>query len=174
MNKTIILVLLGLLCCYPLGSVYSAEDTDDQKLDHDVQNVNDEAKDAQGEKAVTERFEQRYNVTDAQIQSLRDKKLGYGEIGMVYSLAKQMPGGITDANVQKIMDMRESGDHKEGWGKIAQNLGLKAGPARSHLDRMTDEPDHGRPEESAMHGQSESMHTMDHSMGSHGMGMGRH
>jgi hypothetical protein len=75
--------------------------------------------------AKADKLKKQFKVSDDQINSLRGQKLGYGEMDHVFSLASQMPGGINDENVQKIMAMRQSGDHKTGWGKIAQDLNLK-------------------------------------------------
>ena len=73
-------------------------------------------------------------MDDARVQGLRDQKLGYGEIGIVLSLASQLPGGIDDANVQKIMTLRQ-GPPVQGWGKIAKDLGLNLGKAVSQVKR---------------------------------------
>lgn len=74
----------------------------------------------------TEKIKTDFKVDDARVQSLRDKKYGYGEITKVLSLAEQMPGGITDENVAKITTMRD-GPPKMGWGQIAKEQGVKLG-----------------------------------------------
>jgi hypothetical protein len=79
----------------------------------------------EGKGANVEMIKKEFNVSDEQIKNLRDKKLGYGEMNNVFTLANQMPGGINEENIKKITDMRLSGDHKVGWGKIAQDLKVK-------------------------------------------------
>jgi hypothetical protein len=37
-----------------------------------------------------------------------------------------MPGGITNENIQKVMDLRQS-DTKSGWGNVAKQLNLNLG-----------------------------------------------
>ncbi len=75
---------------------------------------------------VEARLETKFNVSDARIDSLRRQGLGYGEINIVLSMAKQMPGGINNRNVDKIMDLRQGQDgHKQGWGEIAHDLNVK-------------------------------------------------
>ncbi len=66
---------------------------------------------------------------------MRDKGLGYGEIAITLSLAEQIPGGINDANVNKILDQR-LGEHKMGWGQIAKEDGVKLGQVVSKLARL--------------------------------------
>lgn len=88
-----------------------------------------------GEAKAETRLEQKFNVSDARIDSLRKQKLGFGEISHVLSLAKQMPGGINDQNIDKVMALRQGqGGHKEGWGDVAHDLNLKLGSARDRDD----------------------------------------
>jgi len=173
MNKIIILILLGIFACYPLGNVYSDEVSDNQKMDHEAKNIDDEARE-KGAKPVVERLETQFSVDDAHIQSLRDKKLGYGEIANVYALAKQMPGGITDANVQKIIDLRQNGAHKEGWGEIAKSLELNLGRAHSQVNKVTASTGNSKPEEPRMHGQTPMEHPQNFNRSPNVHGMGKH
>lgn len=91
-----------------------------------------------GADAVAGRLKAEFGVDDARIEGLRGQKLGYGEVGIVLSLAQGMPGGIDDANVQKIMALRQ-GPPVMGWGKIAKELGLKLGPAVSKVKKASAE-----------------------------------
>lgn len=93
------------------------------------------------EKPVVDRIESKFKVTDAQINNLRNQKLGFGEITIVFALAEKLPGGITDANVNKIMSMR-NGPPKMGWGEIANKLGFKLGPVISDVERVRKEERH--------------------------------
>lgn len=67
-----------------------------------------------------------YKVDDARVDGLRDRKLGYGEISKVLAIAEKMPGGITDANVDKVVAMRQ-GPPVMGWGQIAKKHGVTPG-----------------------------------------------
>ena len=77
-----------------------------------------------------------FNVNENLIDNLRKQKLGYGEIRHVLTIANQMPGGINDENTKKIMDMRQGGEHKEGWGRIAQDLGVKLNTKNEENERV--------------------------------------
>lgn len=94
---------------------------------------------AKGEQA--ERLKSEFKVDDARVQGLRDRKLGYGEVSIVLGLAEKMPGGITDANVKTIMDMR-AGPPAMGWGQIAKKQGTTLG----QLKGAAHEGKGGRPE----------------------------
>ena len=89
----------------------------------------------EGTEIVTKRLEKEFGVTASQVESLRDKKLGFGEITIAFSLAQKMPGGITDANINKILTMRQSRP-VEGWGEIAKKLGVKLGPVLSEVKKV--------------------------------------
>lgn len=73
-----------------------------------------------------ERIKTSYSVDDARVQSLRDQKLGYGEISKVLALAEMRDGGINDANVNAILAER-NGPPKMGWGQIAKKQGTTIG-----------------------------------------------
>ncbi len=110
-------------------------DSDEKKLDTEVTTLDKDAGAAEGQKVVIGRLEKEFGVTDTEIQSLRDKKLGFGEITIVFSLAQKLPGGITDANISKIMTLRE-GPPVMGWGEIAKKLGFKLGPVVSNVKKI--------------------------------------
>lgn len=75
---------------------------------------------------MDEKLKTEYKVDEARIESLRAKSLGYGEIKNVLAIAEKMPGGISDANVDKIMALRQ-GPPVMGWGEIAKKQGVTLG-----------------------------------------------
>jgi len=121
-----------------LGAAGAAESKEEKALMKEAAAINATAGNAQGEKVVTQRLEKEYKVTETQVQQMRDKKLGYGEIAIVLSLCQKMPGGATDANIQQIMTMRQ-GPPTMGWGEIANKLGTKLGPAVSQVRNVNRE-----------------------------------
>lgn len=127
---TIISVLV--LSLTMLGAAWAAESKEEMNLRKDADAIETTAGNAQGEKIVTQRLEKDFNVTDAQLQGMRDKKMGYGEIAIVLSLSQKMPGGATDANIQQVMTMRQ-GPPTMGWGDVSKKLGTKLGPAVSQV-----------------------------------------
>ncbi len=133
MKKTLYMIVsVSVLLLTMLSAVWAAESKEEQNLQKEAAAINTTAANAQGEKVVTQRLEKNFNVTEMQIQGLRDKKQGYGEIAIVLSLCQKMPGGATDANIQKVMTMRQ-GPPTMGWGEVAKKLGTKLGPAVSQV-----------------------------------------
>jgi hypothetical protein len=62
-----------------------------------------------------------HQLTAADVQSLRQKGLGFGEISILLALAAKQTS-TNPKSVNDILAMRSAG---EGWGKIAKDLGYK-------------------------------------------------
>ncbi|MDE2009418.1 MAG: hypothetical protein KGJ09_04985 [Candidatus Omnitrophica bacterium] len=107
--RSLISILLTVLCVMVVPNLTHAADPDQKSTLQDNQKLDQE-------------LAQEFNVPKRRIDALRAQKLGYGEIRHVLTLSKQMPGGIDDANIDKIMGMR---NNHEGWGRISQDLGVK-------------------------------------------------
>jgi hypothetical protein len=60
-------------------------------------------------------------LTAQDVQDLRAKRLGFGEISILLALAAKQTS-TNPKTVDQILALRESG---EGWGKIARDLGYK-------------------------------------------------
>jgi hypothetical protein len=138
MKRTALLFILGLAVLLAGSGTAMAVSTDEKKLEQEIEDLNQRGRDDQGHQQVVRELEQEFSVSESQVTSLRDRKLGYGEIAVVFSLAKKMPGGITDDNVSRIMTMRQ-GPPTMGWGRIAQELGSKLGPVVSEVKHVNRE-----------------------------------
>jgi hypothetical protein len=151
-----------------LSAAWAVETKEEKTLKKESTEINTTADTDKGAAVVVQRLEKEFGVTDTQIQALRDQKLGFGEIAIVFSLAQKMTGGITDANIQSVMTLRE-GPPVMGWGEIAKKLGFKLGPTISQVEKLNKETgkDLGR-EEKGMAGRHEGLHG---EMSGHG-GMG--
>lgn len=84
------------------------------------------------------RLEKKFNVDDARIDKLGRLGLNYRDVIIVLALAKQMQGGITDANVDTIVQMRMAANNgkKRGWSNITQELGLTLRSVIDDLDEL--------------------------------------
>lgn len=61
-------------------------------------------------------------LTAQDVQNLRAKRLGYGEISILLALTAKQPDPATAKSMNEILAMRQAG---EGWGKLAKDLGYK-------------------------------------------------
>ena len=131
-------VFLGMFCALSLLAVGTAAadvSKDERNLTREVKRVNDTAAKPDGEKAVVKRLVADLGAEEQQVQALRDRKLGYGEVAIVLSLARSMPGGTTNANVQEVLALHD-GPPAAGWGEIARKLGLKLGKMVSQVRKV--------------------------------------
>ncbi len=92
----------------------------------------------QGKQEVINRLMSRFNVDAARIEALRAQNFGFGEIATILALAGKMNGGITDANVQSVLALR-NGPPLQGWGEVAHKLGEKLGPVISDVNQVAKE-----------------------------------
>jgi hypothetical protein len=126
---------LGILCVLSLLSVGAAAadvSKDERNLEREAMRLNDTAAKPDGEKAVVKRLTAEFKATDRQVQDLRGRNLSYGEAAIVLSLTQTLPGGVTDANVQKVLALRQ-GPPAMGWGQVARQLGTKLGKTVSQV-----------------------------------------
>ena len=103
-----------------------------------ISSVNLRANAPGGASLVTQRLVKDFGVTEAQVNDLRSKGLSFGEIAIALSLAKEETGGATDANIQKVLSLRQT-TPPTGWGKVAKQLGVKLGPAVSSVEKVAKE-----------------------------------
>lgn len=99
----------------------------ERRVEKTVGYLNRDAGRLEDRKAVMSRIKSEFKVDDARIKSLRDQKLGYGEITAVLAVAEEMPGGISDDNVKKVMSLRQ-GPPRRDWGELTR--AVKADPHR--------------------------------------------
>jgi len=136
MKRDFLILIFGAIAALAVTGTAWADLTKAEKnLDRESKRLDATAAKPDGERAVLRQIEAEFKVSDAQVQSLRDRKLGYGEIAIVLSLTKKMPGGATEGNIQKVLSLRQ-GPPVAGWGQVAQQLGAKLGATVSQVKKM--------------------------------------
>jgi hypothetical protein len=136
MTKGIIGALV--LTVVMISAAWAVETTEEKNVGKEAAAINKTSGSSQGQKVVAGRLEKEFSVTDTQIQGLRNQKMGYGEVAIVFSLASKMPGGITAANINQIVTLRQ-GSPRMGWGEVSHKLGIKLGPTVSRMRTMNRE-----------------------------------
>ncbi len=105
----------------------AAQDVDakgDKELARLAQGIDQSAADRDGGR-VTSRIVDEWKgtkFTAQDVQNLRAKGLGYGEISILLALTAKQPNSATAKSLNDIVAMRRAG---EGWGKLARDLGYK-------------------------------------------------
>lgn len=139
MKRPLIILIVGFLAALACtGTAWADLSKAEKNLERESKRLNDTAAKPDGEKAVLKKIEAEFRVSDAQVQALRDLKLGYGETAVVLSLAQKMPGGVIEANVQKVLSLRQ-GPPVAGWGQVARQLGTKLGATVSQIKKMNND-----------------------------------
>ncbi len=132
-----IIVSMLVLTLAMLSPAWAVETKEEENLQKEATEINATADTENGQKMVVQRLEKEFSVTHTEIQSLRDRKIGYGEIAIVFSMAQKL-GGTTDANISKIMGLRE-GPPVMGWGDIAKKLDINLGMTLSQVEKVSKE-----------------------------------
>lgn len=73
---------------------------------------------------ISWRLKEKFGASLAQMDALRRQQLGYGEIAIIISMADQLPGGVDDENIQRIVELRRN-EERRSWGNITQELGVR-------------------------------------------------
>lgn len=136
MKRSLLILIVGVMTALAVtGTAWADLSKAEKNLEREAKRLNDTAAKPDGEKAVVKRLVAELKATEQQVQALRDRKLSYGEIAIVLSLAQAMPGGATDANAQKVLSLR-LGPPIAGWGDVARQLGTKLGTIVSQVRKM--------------------------------------
>lgn len=139
MKRSILILIAGVLAALAVaGTAWADLSKAEKNLDRESKRLDATAAKPDGEKAVLKQIEAEFKVSDAQVQAFRDRKLGYGEIAVVLSLAKRMPGGVTEGNAQKVLSIRQ-GPPVAGWGQVAHQLGAKLGATVSQVKKINND-----------------------------------
>jgi hypothetical protein len=137
MKRSLLILIVGVMTALAVtGTAWADLSKAEKNLEREAKRLNDTAAKPDGEKAVVKRLVAELKATEQQVQALRDRKLDYGEIAVVLSLAQTMPGGATDANAQKVLSLRQ-GPPIAGWGDVARQLDTKLGRIVSQVRKVT-------------------------------------
>jgi hypothetical protein len=122
------LLLIGL----PTGTVLAQTDADQARVETVAKNI-DKDMASKGSSTQVQVLSKEFNVTPKTVEDLRAKQ-GWGgvtiELAMAQHLTQTDPKTYPTmtAALQKLDTLRAE---KEGWGKIAKDLGFKLGPVVS-------------------------------------------
>jgi hypothetical protein len=130
MRRTFLILAVFVLAGITTMAV--AKTREETRLEKVAALLNNSVRQSQGEHAIVQLLKKEYNVNETMINYLQERKLGYGDIAVILSLGQQMPGRITDVNVNKIVSLRQ-GPPAEGWGAISDKFGLKLGAVVSQV-----------------------------------------
>lgn len=125
-------ILIGLLSLFVLGGMGISALAEDEEalLKQEEQKINSTVMPTENEQDRINALAREFNVTTDRVRSLRNQKLGWGEVTIDLAMAKQLSATskeplTMDQALTKIQVFR---DQKMGWGRIAKENGFKLGP----------------------------------------------
>lgn len=128
--------LLATMAGIATAAATAGASKDENKLKAEITMLNSEAKLPQADKVISKQLTDSFNVKSDKINSLLGRNIQYGEIAAILAFADKMPDGVTDANINKVMTLRES---RTGWDQIAKNLNVDIADVASKLSSIEDD-----------------------------------
>lgn len=107
---------------------------DIDKLNAEISKINQDAMVPQGESIVAKQLADDFSVTSDRINVVLGNMMQYGDVAAVLAFAEKLPGGITNPNVDRVMNIRSKG----AWTDVAQNFGIDPAIAAGRLSSIQD------------------------------------
>ncbi|MDO8803109.1 MAG: hypothetical protein Q7R35_01645 [Elusimicrobiota bacterium] len=124
------------LCAAGIPAFAQEKPTEEQTLEISAGEL--DKNHSEGQQRVAEKIIAEFGVADGLIVGLRFKKMGYGEIAIALGLSQGLHRIIQEEDLRKIVELRQ-GPPVMGWGRIANDLGLKLGPVISKVRKISAE-----------------------------------
>ena len=90
----------------------------------------------EGQKRITETIAKEFKVDPSVVTGLRSRKVGLGDVTVALAMSQELMKRDKTLTQQQALDQiltkRSAGD---GWGRIAQDFGLKLGRVRADVER---------------------------------------
>jgi len=135
-SKKLQLMFAGIFLCAAVIPAFAQKNSrQERELETSSRELDKSAALPSGQQRVTDKINGHFDVDETGVAGLRLKHLGYGEIAIVLGLAQNMPRGIRDENLYRIVALRQ-GPPVMGWGNVAKELGLKLGPVISGVRKI--------------------------------------
>ncbi len=115
------------------GSSMSSSSKDVNKLSAEISMLNSDANLPQGDKIIMKQLTDNFKVGNDKISSLLGRNMQYGDVAATLAFADKMPGGVIDANINKIVSMRD-----KGWDQLAKNLNVDVSDVAGKLSKIED------------------------------------
>ncbi len=137
--RTLSLLAVAGLLVYMAGAATaagtSAASKDENKLNAAITMINSDANLPQGDNVIAKQLTDSFNVKSDKVSSLLGKNMQYGDIAAILAFADKMPGGVTDANINQVVNMRSKA---AGWDQLAKSLNVNIGDVASKINSIED------------------------------------
>lgn len=133
--KFSVLLAAGLLVVMIGVAAAATMEKDAGKLNAEIALLNSYKSLPQGDKMISKQLSESFDVSSDKISSLYSRTRQYGDVAATLAFADKMSGGLTDANISKVVDMKSRG----GWDQVAKNLGVDIGDVAGKLSSVEDD-----------------------------------
>ncbi len=163
-----VLVLVLMMAVKPVFAdpVDTAGGASGDEMQQEAKKIDKLSKTSDGQAMVQKNLMERFGITEDRITQLRDQGMGYGEVGILYSLS-QASGTDSD----ELLRMRTQ--EKMGWGEIAAKLNTSVGKAVNTMKGIGQSGDQTvtteKPSESKMKGETDGQMGKPEKMDQSGM-----
>jgi hypothetical protein len=96
----------------------------DARLSKDVEYLNAVGSRPRGAKDLERSLALAFRTDAARVAELRKDRLGTGDVAAAFAVASRLAGGISDANLGRIVALWRE-EHAAGWAGIAKSLGVR-------------------------------------------------
>ncbi len=145
-TRDILFIFVGLFVS--IGTVWASRAGAEIRLGRDVAYLNSIGRSPEGERSLSRSLETTFRTQPGQIAELRHHSLGYGDISVVLALASRLQGGISRANIERIIGLWKS-PHRGSWGRIVRSLGVRVERVVLQIESLRARPARSQPVASA-------------------------
>jgi hypothetical protein len=133
-------LLVAVMLVLTAGTVMAATSStpspkDVGKMNAEISLLNSYKSLPQGDKIISKQLTDTFSVTKDKVDSLLSKTLQIGDAAAVLAFAEKLSGGITDANINKVVTMKSRG----GWDQVARNLNVDMASVAGKLSTFEDD-----------------------------------
>ena len=115
------------------SSMPSTKDTG--KLNAEISLLNSYKSLPQSDQIITKKLTDSFKVSKDKVDSLLSRTMQVGDVAATLAFADKMSGGVTDANINKVVTAKTKG----GWDQVAKNLNVDIADVASKLSSFEDD-----------------------------------
>ncbi len=131
--SAVFVVSLAGVATAAMSSDSSAASKDIGKLSAEISMLNSDANLPQGDKIIMKQLTDNFRVGSDKVSSLLGRNMQYGDVAATLAFADRMSGGVNDANINKVVSMRD-----KGWDQLAKSLNVNVSDVSSKLNSIED------------------------------------
>ncbi|HET6487634.1 MAG TPA: hypothetical protein VFH83_14500 [Spirochaetia bacterium] len=135
--RDLLFILVGLLVS--AGLVWAARGDSTVRLNGDVAYLNTLGRRSATAQSLDRSMMTIFRATEARLQTLKGAGMGEGDVAAALATASRLPGGITDASIDRVLRSWRTG-RTRGWPAIVKSLRVNADRVAVSVERVHPAP----------------------------------